>query len=118
MIFYSFADQFCFNFSIHFFYVFCLHFYFSNFEYYEKEAGDRQDILTTYSLRDYPSALQKKITLLKHFKNYLEGAEKNAAISVSKLFLGYYYSNLKYEINYDHLYVFLIFLFLIFFILL
>lgn len=29
-----------------------------------------------YSLNDYPRDLQKKVTLLQHFRSYLEGDEK------------------------------------------
>eukprot|EP00358_Blepharisma_japonicum_P004092 CAMPEP_0202948370 /NCGR_PEP_ID=MMETSP1395-20130829/13281_1 /ASSEMBLY_ACC=CAM_ASM_000871 /TAXON_ID=5961 /ORGANISM="Blepharisma japonicum, Strain Stock R1072" /LENGTH=51 /DNA_ID=CAMNT_0049650355 /DNA_START=1207 /DNA_END=1362 /DNA_ORIENTATION=+ len=28
--------------------------------------------MTCYSLADYPAALQKKLTLLQHFKSYLD----------------------------------------------
>jgi polo-like kinase 1 len=44
-------------------------------EYTERRSTDKQDITTKHSLTDYPKELQKKVTLLQHFKGYLE-AEK------------------------------------------
>ena len=34
---------------------------------------DKQEIVSTYNMNDNPKDLQKKVTLLHHFKNYLEG---------------------------------------------
>eukprot|EP00826_Nyctotherus_ovalis_P020229 TRINITY_DN1633_c0_g2_i3.p1 TRINITY_DN1633_c0_g2~~TRINITY_DN1633_c0_g2_i3.p1 ORF type:complete len:511 (+),score=164.90 TRINITY_DN1633_c0_g2_i3:498-2030(+) len=42
------------------------------FHYIEKRHSDRQDIMVTHNLIDYPRELHKKVTLLQHFKNYLE----------------------------------------------
>ena len=42
----------------------------------EKKAGDKQDVLTSYTLANYPKELQKKVTLLQHFQSYLEGDVK------------------------------------------
>lgn len=39
----------------------------------ERKYNDRQDTISQYTFNDYPKELQKKITLLQHFKNYLEG---------------------------------------------
>jgi len=47
------------------------------FEYMEKRSSDKQDVVTMHSLTDYPKELQKKVTLLHHFKNFLDG-EGNA----------------------------------------
>jgi polo-like kinase 1 len=49
----------------------------SNFEYMERRASDKQDIVSSYTLSDYPKDLQKKVTLLQHFRSYLEGDGKN-----------------------------------------
>jgi len=49
----------------------------SNFEYMERRASDKQDIVSSYTLTDYPKELQKKVTLLQHFRSYLEGDGKN-----------------------------------------
>ena len=45
------------------------------FYYYERKpisATEKQDVMTTHSLLDYPKELQKKVTLLQHFRSYLE----------------------------------------------
>jgi len=49
----------------------------SKFEYVERNPTDKQDTITTHSLADYPKDLQKKVTLLHHFKKYLEGDNKD-----------------------------------------
>ena len=46
------------------------------FKYYERKGADKQDICKIYSLTDYPKELQKKITLLQHFRSYLDGDAK------------------------------------------
>lgn len=50
-----------------------------NFEYIEKKAGDKVDTITPYKLSDYPPEreLQKKVTLLQHFRNYLYADNKS-----------------------------------------
>ncbi len=48
----------------------------SNFDYIERRATDKQDVLTSYTLTEYPKELQKKVTLLQHFRSYLEGESK------------------------------------------
>eukprot|EP00825_Cyclidium_porcatum_P047949 TRINITY_DN78_c0_g1_i1.p1 TRINITY_DN78_c0_g1~~TRINITY_DN78_c0_g1_i1.p1 ORF type:complete len:704 (+),score=113.16 TRINITY_DN78_c0_g1_i1:180-2291(+) len=45
-------------------------------EYMERRSQDRQDIMNQYLVNEYPKELQKKVTLLQHFRSYLEG-EKN-----------------------------------------
>lgn len=47
-----------------------------NFIYYERRASDKKDIGSTHTLTDYPKELQKKVTLLQHFRSYLEGSAK------------------------------------------
>ena len=47
----------------------------SLFYYYERKsisASEKQDVMTTHSLLDFPKELQKKVTLLQHFRSYLE----------------------------------------------
>ena len=47
----------------------------NNFFYYERKAvasNEKQDVMTQYSLTNFPKELQKKVTLLQHFKSYLE----------------------------------------------
>jgi len=39
----------------------------------ERRSSDKQDIVTHFTLTDYPKELQKKVTLLQHFRSYLEG---------------------------------------------
>lgn len=43
------------------------------FEYIEKKAGEKADTISRYSMKEYPQEreLQKKVTLLQHFRNYL-----------------------------------------------
>merc|ERR1712232_737783 len=43
------------------------------FEYIERRASDRVDIMSCYTLTTYPKELHKKVTLLQHFRSYLEG---------------------------------------------
>lgn len=43
------------------------------FNYMERRSSDRQDMISSHSLTEYPKELQKKVTLLQHFRSYLEG---------------------------------------------
>lgn len=43
------------------------------FKYLERKGPDRQDVVTEHLLTEYPKELQKKVTLLQHFRSYLEG---------------------------------------------
>lgn len=43
------------------------------FEYIERRSSDRTDVVVAYSLNAYPKSLHKKVTLLQHFRSYLEG---------------------------------------------
>ena len=43
------------------------------FFYIERRVSDKQEIINCHNMDDYPKELQKKVTLLNHFKNYLEG---------------------------------------------
>jgi polo-like kinase 1 len=43
------------------------------FEYIEKRPTDKVDVVNTHTLANYPKDLQKKVTLLQHFRSYLEG---------------------------------------------
>ena len=45
----------------------------NQFYYIERRMTDKQEVIVTHSMNDYPKDLQKKVTLLHHFKNYLEG---------------------------------------------
>lgn len=45
------------------------------FDYYERRTTDKKDVGREASLVDYPKELQKKVTLLQHFRSYLEGSE-------------------------------------------
>jgi len=48
-----------------------------HFDYMERRSSDRQDIGKEYTLTEYPKELQKKVTLLQHFRSYLEGDSNN-----------------------------------------
>ena len=43
------------------------------FFYIERRVSDKQEIIKSHTMDNYPKELQKKVTLLNHFKNYLEG---------------------------------------------
>ncbi len=45
----------------------------NNFEFLEKKPNQKREVLATYNLAKYPPELQKKVTLLQYFKDYLEG---------------------------------------------
>lgn len=47
-----------------------------HFDYIERRTSDRQDVGKEYTIVDYPTTLQKKVTLLQHFRSYLEGSAK------------------------------------------
>lgn len=40
------------------------------FKYYERKQ--KEDICLSHTLEDYPKEIEKKVTLLKHFKSYLD----------------------------------------------
>lgn len=47
------------------------------FHYIERRASDKTDVVTAYKLSNYPKSLHKKMTLLQHFRSYLEGTRTN-----------------------------------------
>ena len=53
-----------------------LNFNFSKFYFIEKPEDEKKDIIEIHTLTDYPKKLQKKITLLQHFRSYLEADKK------------------------------------------
>ena len=48
------------------------------FFYIERRATDKQEVIVSHNINNYPSELKKKVTLLQHFKNYLEGENSNS----------------------------------------
>jgi polo-like kinase 1 len=50
----------------------------NNFNYIERRMSDKQEIAYSHTLSEYPKELQKKVTLLQHFRSYLEGDSTNA----------------------------------------
>jgi polo-like kinase 1 len=42
------------------------------FEYLERRTTEKHDKGVVYTNKDYPKELNKKVTLLQHFKGYLE----------------------------------------------
>lgn len=63
--------------------------FYSNFLYIERKGPEKQDVATEYTLADYPKDLQKKVTLLEHFRSYLEGEEnkeKQSAVNLQAMF--------------------------------
>jgi polo-like kinase 1 len=55
----------------------------SMFNYIERRSSDKQEIITNHTLSDYPTTLQKKVTLLQHFKSYLEGDNNNGNMNIN-----------------------------------
>jgi len=47
-----------------------------HFDYLERKGADRQDVTSGHTLTEYPKELQKKVTLLQHFRSYLEEGGK------------------------------------------
>lgn len=47
----------------------------TNVEYIckQRQGAEKKDVRAYYTLSNYPKDLQKKITLLQHFRSYLEG---------------------------------------------
>ena len=58
------------------------------FNYIERRQSDKQEIVSTYTLSDYPKELQKKVTLLQHFRSYLEGDSNNNNIGTGNIGTG------------------------------
>ena len=54
----------------------------NTFNYIEKRINDRQEIIGTHSLDNYPKDLQTKVTLLIIFKKYLE--DENSTTTFNK----------------------------------
>ena len=48
-----------------------------HFDYIERRSSDKQDVMAHQTLTEYPKDLQKKVTLLQHFRSYLEGDSKS-----------------------------------------
>lgn len=48
--------------------------------YMERKGTDRQDVVSQHYLTDFPKELQKKVTLLQHFRSYLEGDIKQETV--------------------------------------
>jgi polo-like kinase 1 len=57
----------------------------NNFSYIEKRQSDKQDIVTSHNINDYPKELQKKVTLLHHFRSYLEGEQNKEVLNDEEL---------------------------------
>jgi polo-like kinase 1 len=62
----------------------------AQFQYYERKAissTEKQDVMVTHSLTDYPKDLAKKVTLLQHFRSYLENntsSQQNVEVGANK----------------------------------
>ena len=55
-----------------------------DFFYIERKGPERQEVVNIHNLDNYPKDLQKKVTLLQHFKNYLDGDNNNASTNDKK----------------------------------
>ena len=47
-----------------------------HFNYIVKRSSDKQDVILSYTLNEYPHEYNKKVTLLRHFKCFIEGKGK------------------------------------------
>jgi len=57
-------------------------------EYLVKNSDQQREALYVYSFENYPKELEKKVLLLKHFRNYLlEGDKKEDDLWKVKLFI-------------------------------
>jgi len=52
----------------------------NNFEYIQKKPNQQREALAAYNLAKYPPELQKKVTLLQYFKDYLEGKNDKSIV--------------------------------------
>ena len=52
--------------------------------YMERKGSDKVDVVQALSLTEYPKELQKKVTLLQHFRSYLEGDAKDETALVDE----------------------------------
>mmetsp|Transcript_2558 Transcript_2558/g.2175 ORF Transcript_2558/g.2175 Transcript_2558/m.2175 type:complete len:212 (+) Transcript_2558:1297-1932(+) len=48
----------------------------NNFDYIERKQNEKQDTVVSHTMDKYPQELTKKVTLLQHFKSYLENDSK------------------------------------------
>jgi polo-like kinase 1 len=51
------------------------------FNYVQRNRVENQDVVNSYSTTEYPKEIQKKITLLNHFRKYLDGNEQGVVES-------------------------------------
>ena len=56
-----------------------------NFNYIERRVSDKQEIVASHNLIDFPKELQKKVTLLQHFRSYLDGDTTNVNKDVNQI---------------------------------
>jgi len=42
----------------------------------DRRPSDKQDVVSTYNMDNYPDELKKKVTLVQHFRKYLEEDNK------------------------------------------
>ena len=54
------------------------------FDYIERRSSDKQEVIASHTVIDYPPELHKKVTLLQHFKAYLEGDGKKPIVAPVK----------------------------------
>ena len=52
----------------------------------ERRSTEKQDVVISHQINDYPKELQKKVTLLHHFKSFLENDAKTTSAVTSFCF--------------------------------
>ena len=57
----------------------------NTFQYLAKTSNNEEDVLTEYQFNSYPAELQKKVTLLQHFRKHLKTEEEFANENLNPL---------------------------------
>lgn len=55
------------------------------FIYIERRLEDKQEVLNSYLISDYPKELHKKVTLMHHFKNYMLSNNNKENINIEEI---------------------------------
>ena len=50
----------------------------------ERKPQEKIDIVSTHTLKNYPKSLEKKVTLLKHFRSYLDADKEGTGHPMSQ----------------------------------
>ena len=73
-------------------------FSFRVFQYIERRPTDKIDVMSAYKLSSYPKQLHKKVTLLQHFRSYLEGHRTQTTsftVKKTRITVQFYFWNIQ-----------------------